>query len=485
MSGKKPCREDEAVKVRSRLQRTLRGWPLAAAAGLALLATARTAAAWSPSCESAQRYTLSNGLEVVLVPEPRLPTVALVSSVHAGSRDDPKGHRGLAHYVEHLTFIGAPPFASAMDLYEEVGATGLNATTTPDTTDYYALVPSSQLERALWIEARRLAVGVSALTEEQATAERRVLLREHASRFGYVPAYSLLQSTYAELYPTGHPYHDMFASEDSIEGLTLGDARWFFAEHYRTDRARLVLVGDFAPDAAKALIEKYFGALPAPAALAGAASSAAVAGASAPGDGTPAPEGGACRWAKIPRPLAHERIVQETWAKAERFELYWPATPGENTEVLRSTFSSLAGQLSQALRQTQLSNGVDAELVELELGAFWSIRIDVAAGQPIEKIEPLVARVLQAGAGAPSTEDVTAKQQAEELSDQLARERLLGRARALARRDCEELTCVDASKLAAAIDPQHAARFALASALVVERRHSLGASEGGDLEVMP
>lgn len=452
---------------------------------LVLLAATRPAAAWSPSCESAQRYTLANGLEVVLVPESRVPTVALVSSIHAGFRDDPAGHQGLAHYVEHLTFIGAPPFTSAMDLYEEIGATGLNATTTADTTDYYALVPSTQLERALWIEARRLGVGVSPLTDEQAVAERRVLLREHAARFGYVPAYSLLQATYAELYPVGHPYHDAFASEDSIEGLTLGDARWFFAQHYRTNRARLVLVGDFAPDAAKALIEKYFGALVGSAPSPGASPPEASPGAAPPARAALAPEGDACRWASLPRNLTHRRIVQETRGKAERLDVYWPVAPGENTELLRGAFSSLTGELSQAMRQTQLSNGVSGELVELELGAFWSLRIDVAAGQSVDEVEPLMARVLQARASAPSAEDATAKQQAGELSDQLARERLMGRARALAQRSCAESACVDSSRVAAAVDPQHAGRFALASALVVARRHSIGASEDGDLEVTP
>jgi len=85
------------------------------------------------------------------VPVGHVPTVAVLSSIHAGSRDDPKGHEGLAHYVEHLTFLGTAAYTSAMDLYQEIGATGLNATTYLDTTDYYALVPSSQLERALWI----------------------------------------------------------------------------------------------------------------------------------------------------------------------------------------------------------------------------------------------------------------------------------------------------------------------------------------------
>jgi Peptidase M16 inactive domain/Insulinase (Peptidase family M16) len=438
---------------------------------LALLFLEQPAGAWSSSCESAERYTLQNGVEVVLVPETRLPTVALVSSLHTGFRDDPPGREGLAHYVEHLTFTGDSRFAPVTDLYEEIGATSLNGTTSADTTDYYALVPASQLERAIWIEARRLALGVDVPTEEQALAERRVVLREHASRFGYVPAYSLMKATYAAVYPAGHPYHSSFASEESIEQLTLNDARWFFAQHYRPDQTRLVLVGDFAPETAKALIEKHFGGL------------ARRASPSAEGV---AADTGSCRWQKLRRDVGPARIVQHTRSKNERLELIWPVAPGENTDVQRGAFSTLSGELTQALRQTGLSHRVNAELVDLELGAFWDLRIEVAPGQPFDKVEPLVARVLQTTqAQVESAQDQLAKSQAFELSDQLARERLLARARGLARRACADSSCIDPSKPGAVSGTKQLERFALAKAMVVERRYSIGASDEGDLEVVP
>jgi hypothetical protein len=458
-------------------RRALRSWTASACAALGLLAVEHPAAAWSASCESPQRYTLPNGIEVVLVPEGHVPTVAIVSSVHAGSRDDPKGHEGLAHYVEHLTFLGTATYTSAMDLYEEIGATGLNATTTLDTTDYYALVPSSQLERALWIEARRLGTGLSAQTKEQALSEQRVLQREQAYRFGWTPAYELMKATFAELYPGEHPYHAALASEASIEGLTLNDARWFFAQHYRTDATRLVLVGDFAPDVAKGSIEKYFGAL--------ARSSTAPAGAApgAPAAASAAPEGDACRWAQVARPVAKQRIVQHTLRKRERYELLWPVAPGEDTEQLGWAFASIGGQLTEVMQQTGLSHQVSTNLVTLELGSYWSLGVEVAPGQSFDKIEPLVAKVLQASAN--PDDDAIPKRQAWELSDQLAQERLLQRARDLARRECAASACVEAARLAAAADPKAAAaRFALDSALVVERRYSVGASEDGDLEVV-
>jgi hypothetical protein len=438
-----------------------------ALAALAFLAAPRPAAAWGPSCESAERFTLQNGVEVVLVREGQLPTVAIVSSVHAGARDDPPGYEGLAHYVEHLTFAGTPQLASAMDLYEEIGATDLNASTAPDTTDYYALVPASQLERALWIEARRLGIGLNAVADEKGLSEQQVLLREHESRYGYEPAFALMKATFGELYPSGHPYHSQFASPESIKRLTLGGARWFFAQHYRTDATRLVLVGGFEPGAAKALIEKHFGALTAPA---------------FPRE--KAADGGACRWASVARDVRHRRIVQHTRQKNERIELLWPVAPDENTQELRVRFSSLRGQLDEAMEQTGLAHRVREDLVELELGSYWYLSVDVAPGQPFEKVESLVAKVVQDHARWTGEDDVVPKRQRLELSEELARNGLLWRARALARRECAASACVDLSKHLTTADPVQQQRFALPGALRVERRYSVGASEDGDLEVV-
>jgi zinc protease len=436
-------------------------------AAIALAGAPRPAAAWGPSCESAERFTLRNGLEVVLVREGQLPTVAVVSSVHVGSRHDPPGYEGLAHYVEHLTFAGTPELPSAMDLYEEIGATDLNAITAPDTTDYYALVPAPQLERALWIEARRLGIGLNAVSDEKGRSEQQVLLREHEARFGYAPAFALMKATLAELYPADHPYQSQLASPESIERLTLGGARWFFAQHYRTDATRLVLVGGFEPDAAKALIEKHFGALAAP---------------SSPR--AKAADGEACRWASSTRDVRGRRIVQHTRQKNERLELLWPLGPGEQPQQLRMRFSSLRGQLGEALEQTGLAHRVRDELVELELGSYWYLSVDVAPGQPFEQVESLLAKVVQDHASSTGQDDVLPKRQRLELSEELARNGLLGRAQGLARRECTASACVDLSKHLTTLDPVEQQRFALDGALRVERRHAIGASEDGDLEVV-
>src|SRR5688572_19908595 len=229
---------------------------------------ASTASAEQLECETVERYRLQNGIDVVLQADHDLPLVAVVSSVHAGSRNDPPGYSGLAHYVEHLLFREGGPFSSALTLYDGSGAT-VNARTTADTTDYHALLPSEQLERGLWIEARRLGLGLDVVASSTAEVEREVVLREHSQRGGKSkPGVALMQAIREATFPAGHPYRSLLTTVDTIEAQSLDTARWFFAEHYRLDRVRLIVTGDFDPAATRELIERHFGGLEDPPRLA-------------------------------------------------------------------------------------------------------------------------------------------------------------------------------------------------------------------------
>jgi predicted Zn-dependent peptidase len=275
-------------------------------------------------------------------------------------------------------------------------------------------------------------------------------------------------ATYATLFPAGHPYHAFFATEKSIQELTLGDARSFFAQYYRPDRTRLVLVGDFELGATRALIERHFGAL-------------------APGFGAaPPPPVSECRWAKTSLAPAHRRIVLRSRSRNQRLELYWPARVGEEEDVLRGVFNLLKGELSAAASQTGLSHQVDGYLDASELSSYWVIGIDVAPGQPFEKVEPLLQRTITSLRSTFSDRnDLAAQRQALELADLLWQTRSLARARYLARRECQPAACLDAAQLLTPSAVNQLDRFALEKALVVERRFDISASLDGDLEVLP
>jgi hypothetical protein len=414
---------------------------------------------------------LDNGIEVVLLPDTALPAVALVSSLHIGSRDDPPGYAGLAHYVEHLTFREARPFESAFDLYSEAGATEVNAATSVDTTDFYAVLPAAQLERGIWIEARRLAIGLDLVTEQAARDEGRVVEREFELRYGYVPGYRLLETTMATLYPGDHPYHAPLATKDSLSALTLADARWFFARYYHPRRVRLVLVGDFRADVALALIERHFAGLET----------------SASAD---APEGArelACqRYGRAAPVPTRRRIVLRSRSKNELLELYWPVLAEEQPERWRALFRLLESEIETAARQAGVARAVQGDLVLRELGSFWVLAIDPVPGRALDDVLPLVQRTVSALAHSPSADSLlSAQRQALELWQALDEVRLLARARNLARRECRPAACVDAAEQLAPWALEQIDRFDPSRALVVEHRHSPGASDEGHLRTWP
>lgn len=410
---------------------------------------------------------LPNGIEVVLSPDTSLPQVALVSSVRAGFRDDPPGYEGLAHFVEHLTFRGTPPFASAFELYAEAGATSVNATTSSDTTDYYALLPAAQLERGLWLEARRMALGLDLVDERTALDERGVLLREHELRYGYAPGFRLLSATYAALFPAPHPYHALFASKTSLERLSLDAARRFHAYHHSPRRLRLVLAGDFQPEVAAAAIERHFGDLPAQPAA--------------------APDPDACeRWARVNPSTGASRLVLRSQLRNERLELYWPVLADEDPERWRGLLRLLHSTLGDAVRQTGLGSNVDARLVRLELGSFWMLVIDVVPGQPLAKAEPLVRQTLEAlRTRPPDLAELTSQDEAAVLRRAVDDTRLLARARALARRTCRASACNEADAALSPAALSHVWRFDPDRALIVERRFDPSAPDDGEIERRP
>jgi hypothetical protein len=420
------------------------------------------------SCDPlVQRHELKNGVEVLLRPSKGVPAVGVMSSVHVGSRNDPPGHEGLAHYVEHLTFRPVPGFTPVTDLYEEAGATGMNATTSPDTTDYYAIVPSAQLERAIWIEARRLALGLDLVAEEPALLERQVILREHTLRFGKGVHLESSQAVYSALFPSGHPYRQLFASQDSQAALTLADARWFFARHYRPERVRLVLAGDFEPAAALALAERWFGALPSRAEV----------------PPSPGEQSDACTWAKQPLAPAAHRLRVETSSQNERLTVYWPIPAGEEPEQWRGLLGFVAARLRDAGEQTGLTSGANVELVRGELGHFYTLSLPLAPAQPFEKAEPLLESVLQ-DVRKLDQQELTAAAQSMDLWSRTGERGILHQVRLLAQRQCSPLACVRAETKLAASTLSQLQRFDLRQALVVEHIHAPNAPIEGDVEVV-
>lgn len=209
-----------------------------------------------------KRFTLDNGLEVGLQPDPDRDFAAACVVYRVGAGDDPEGHRGLAHLTEHLMFAGTPAHPSGFfSVMEPVGATYINATTSFDRTTYCTEVPKGALELLLHTEADRMAYLLEHIEASHVATQRQVVLNEYAERGGGAAGSAIQRAEADRLFPGDHPYRRIYEDPEDIESLTLDEVRWFFQSYYGPSNAALVVAGGFDAAQAEAWIRRSFGAV--------------------------------------------------------------------------------------------------------------------------------------------------------------------------------------------------------------------------------
>src|SRR5688572_4684422 len=209
-----------------------------------------------------EKYTLPNGLEVVLSPKRGLPMVAVNLWYHVGPANEAAGRTGFAHLFEHMMFQASKHVAEDqyIAMLQAAGASDVNGTTSFDRTNYYATVPANQVELVLWLESDRMGFLLDKLDEAVLANQQDVVRNERRqSREG--PPYGMAEEAlYQTLFPKGHPYFGVIiGSHEDIQAAKLDDVRRFFREFYAPNNATLSLVGDFDAAQVKTLIGKYFG----------------------------------------------------------------------------------------------------------------------------------------------------------------------------------------------------------------------------------
>ncbi|HVO56178.1 MAG TPA: pitrilysin family protein [Dongiaceae bacterium] len=213
-----------------------------------------------------EKYKLKNGLEVILSEDHTLPLVSVHLWYHVGAANERAGRTGFAHLFEHMMFEGSQHVGAKahFSYLEGAGATDINGTTNFDRTNYYETVPSNQLELALWLESDRMGYLTGKLTIEN-LANQRDVVRNERRQSGENQPYGLVEEgLYHQLFPKGHPYHGVvIGSHADIEAAKLEDVREFFRTYYTPNNATMAIVGDFDKNTIKALVEKYFGSIPA------------------------------------------------------------------------------------------------------------------------------------------------------------------------------------------------------------------------------
>ncbi len=207
-------------------------------------------------------YKLENGLRVVLHRDASVPNVTVCVAYHVGSKNETPGKTGFAHFFEHMMFRGTQHVPNYDIPLREAGAES-NAFTTEDMTVYFETVAPNYLERALYLEADRLAHLPSALNQEKFDIEREVVKNERLQSVENMP-YGLSDETIlANLYPKAHPYSwPVIGSMKDLNAATLDDLKRFFSEFYNPGNAVLCLVGNFEVADAERLIGLYFGGIP-------------------------------------------------------------------------------------------------------------------------------------------------------------------------------------------------------------------------------
>ena len=211
-----------------------------------------------------ERHVLDNGLRVVLSRDPRAPLVAVNLWYDVGSRHEKLGKTGFAHLFEHMMFQGSANVEKGQhfSLVQAAGGT-LNASTWLDRTNYFETLPGHELELALWLEADRMASLLPAMTQEKLDNQRDVVKNERRYSVDNQPYGDWDERMQALVYPEGHPYHhSTIGSMEDLSAASLDDVSEFFATYYAPNNAVLTLAGDFEADAALALIERHFGAIP-------------------------------------------------------------------------------------------------------------------------------------------------------------------------------------------------------------------------------
>jgi zinc protease len=211
-----------------------------------------------------EKYTLPNGLEVILHQDRSTPVVTVNVWYKVGSGDEQPGRTGFAHLFEHVMFMGSQnvPTGTFDQLLETAGATN-NGSTSNDRTNYYETLPSNALPLALWLEADRMGWLLPTMDQAKLDLQRDVVKNERRERVENVPYGRADEVILATLFPTRHPYSwPVIGSMADLSAASLEDVKAFFRTYYAPNNATLTIAGDFAADSARMWVRRYFTEIP-------------------------------------------------------------------------------------------------------------------------------------------------------------------------------------------------------------------------------
>ncbi|TBR36571.1 MULTISPECIES: M16 family metallopeptidase [Dyella] len=324
------------------------------------------------------RFTLPNGLTVVVHEDHKAPVVAVSIWYHVGSGDEPKGKTGFAHLFEHLMFSGSENHKGTYFApFELAGATDMNGTTWFDRTNYFETVPTTALDMALWMESDRMGHLLGAIGQKELDTQRGVVQNE--KRQGENRPYGRVdQNILSNTYPANHPYqHDTIGSMADLDAASLADVKQWFHDYYGAANTTIVLAGDITVAQAKEKVAKYFGDIPA-------------------GPPVPRQQPWITPLTKSTRGTQHDHVSQpriyRTWVV--------PQLGTEDAIALDLASTALGGGKTSRLYQRlvyqdKLVDDVSASIAPFALASQFQIQADVKEGVDPAKVEAAIADELQ------------------------------------------------------------------------------------------
>jgi zinc protease len=356
---------------------------------------AQAAAASSVPKIEFEKYVLPNGLQVILHVDRKLPVVHVNQWFYVGSANERMGRSGFAHLFEHMMFQGSKNANKEyFDYVEKAGANllegGVNGTTNQDRTNYFATVPSGNLENLLWLEADRLATLPDALDKTKLENQKLVVRNERRQGLENTPYGRAFKIINENLFPLGHPYHtDVIGVHEDLNAATVEDVNDFFRQYYTPNNLSLVIAGDFDPAEAKRLVEKYFGTIP-------------------PGPALDRP-------AKTAVTLTGEKVIDvNDRVPQERTYFAWhsPATFDAGDAELELAASVLTSGLSARLNKAllydkQLASNVVSFQNGQPLSGLFAMWITARPGVQLNEVETIVdAEIARLAASGPTAEEL-------------------------------------------------------------------------------
>ena len=322
-----------------------------------------------------EKYTLPNGLTVVLHDDKSDPIAAVAVVYHVGSSREVPGKTGFAHLFEHMMFQKSENVGEDQLFKLIQGAGGeLNGGTSYDNTVYYEVVPKNALEMALWLESDRMGYLQNTVTKAAFANQQNVVMNEKRQSVDNAPYGHNNALILANAFPQGHPYSWTVIGEmEDLMNATVEDVKAFHRKFYSPNNATLVIAGDISNDEVKAMVEKYFSEIPA---------------------GEPIEK-------RSPIPTSVSSTVklyhEDNFARAPRLTMVFPAVEQFTKDAYALDY---LGQLLSGGKKTpmykilvkdkKLTSGVGAYNMALELAGIFQISVTANPGVNLTEVEKAI-----------------------------------------------------------------------------------------------